>query len=495
MKEITRHLYVALSVLAVVLSINHAWAQSGEEDPPGQVDPGLTRAPGWLQIEGRLLVSRGQPVQLRGIGLGNWMLIEHFMIGLPQVDYVMRDTFEQVLGPEKARAFWSAYMDSYFSEDDMRRIRGLGFNHVRLPFSYRHLESDTQPGHWREDGFALLDRIVGWCRDQGLWVLLDLHSAPGCQATDWNAESAHGEVLLWDNLDYQNRIVNLWREIARRYRDEPTVLGYEILNEPDTDSPRQLAALNSLHLRCIRVIREVDPRHIIVANGDKHATDLRALAPETFSDPQVMAAFHFYHQYTPPLAQITSFPCTHNGVRIDEEFVIHRTGLAGRSQRESIERPEFLDEFGFHYSSPAIGSQRQIIAAVIKWCNKGQVNWNLWHYKDVRGMGLLHMREGTPWMNLLERVDAREMREAAEAAVRSYGAQVNEFMSLKAGERGWLQRETSRVLQQLMLREIVEQMRSMSVQELAALGESFSSKNFEADEAMVGILRANLHPE
>ena len=152
-------------------------------------------APQWMRIEGRNLVADGKPIRLRGIGLGNWMLVEHFMIGLPQVDYVMRQTFTEVLGPERAAAFWDAYMDNYFTEKDVARIRELGFNHVRLPFSYRQLESDAQPGQWREEGFRRLDRMIGWCRRQGLWVLLDLHSAPGCQASDWNAESAHGECF------------------------------------------------------------------------------------------------------------------------------------------------------------------------------------------------------------------------------------------------------------------------------------------------------------
>src|SRR5450756_3039653 len=80
----------------------------------------------------------------------------------------------------------------------------------------------------------------------------------------------------------QKRVAALWHEIARRYRNEPTVMAYEILNEPDTTFPRQVASLNAFHLRCIRAIREVDKRHIIVVNGDKHATDLRALDATTF---------------------------------------------------------------------------------------------------------------------------------------------------------------------------------------------------------------------
>src|ERR1039457_4871536 len=159
-----------------------AWARAaGAEDGPGDEPGGRNRtaptktAPLWVRIEGRSLVAGGEPARLRGIGLGNWMLVEHFMIGLPQVDYVMRETFTEVLGPEKSAAFWDAYMENYFTEKDIARITELGFNHVRLPFSYRHFESDARPGQWREEGFLLLDRMIGWCRQHGLAVLADFH--------------------------------------------------------------------------------------------------------------------------------------------------------------------------------------------------------------------------------------------------------------------------------------------------------------------------------
>ena len=124
------------------------------------------------------------------------MLIEHFMIGLPQVDHAMRRAFREVLGEAGRPAFWDAYMDAYLAEDDFAYLRSLGFNHVRLAFDYRHLESDWHPRAYRPEGFALLDRVIEWCRRHDLYVLLDLHAAPGCQAADWNAGSADGEALL-----------------------------------------------------------------------------------------------------------------------------------------------------------------------------------------------------------------------------------------------------------------------------------------------------------
>lgn len=471
------------------------WAAGGgREAQRGEGGRDVQAPPPWLRIQGRTLVADGQAVQLRGIGLGNWMLVEHFMLGLPQVDYVMRQTFEEVLGPEKAAAFWQAYMDNYITETDLARIKALGFNHVRLPFSYRHFESDAQPGQWREEGFQRLDRLIGWCRRQGLWVLLDLHSAPGCQAADWNAESAHGEIQLWDNAQDQERVAALWQEIARRYRREPTVMAYEVLNEPDTGSARQVASLNAFHLRCIHAIRQVDRRHIIVVDGDKHATDLRVLEAGTFADPQVMAAFHFYHQYTPPLRELTSFPGTNNGQIIDKAFLVQRTGLDRRSDRERIPRPEYLDEFGFSYWTPTVATQRKIIETTINWCEEQNVHWCLWHWKDVHGMGLWHMREGTPWLQWLDRVGAAQLRKESDTAITAYLGQVDGFLELDRASRAWLDHEVHRDLQRLTLRKLVEQMRGLSVEELAALGRSFNSDNFEVDQPMAAALQGLTAP-
>jgi hypothetical protein len=233
----------------------------------------------------------------------------------------------------------------------------------------------------------------------------------------------------------------------------------------------------------------VDKRHIIVVDGDKHATDLRALDSATFADPQVLAAFHFYHQYTPPLRDITTFPAVHDGQTIDADFVIHRTGLTERSDHERIARPEFLDEFGFHYRSPAVAAQRKIIETIIGWCERENVNWNLWHWKDVRGMGLWHMREGTPWLQLLERIGARRLQTEGDAAVKAYLAQVDGFLKLNQKSRVWLDHETRRDLQMQTLKKLVEEMKSLSAEDLSALGRSFNSDNFEVDEPMAAALR------
>jgi hypothetical protein len=431
-------------------------------------------------------------VSLRGIGLGNWMMVEHFMLGLPQVDHVMRRAFREVLGEDAEHAFWDAYMDAYLAEEDFAYLRSLGFNHVRLAFDYRHLESDLRPYEYRESGFALLDRVIGWCRRHDLYVLLDLHAVPGSQAPDWNAASADGEALFFDVRDFQDRVVALWGEIARRYRDEPVVMGYEILNEPVTRDAGQVERMNAFNRACLAAIRRHDSGHIVVVNGDHHATDLGAIAPDIFDDPQVMAAFHFYHQFTHPLRIVDQFPGVHDGTEIDETYLVRETGLAVRSDRDRIARPEFLGEFGINYwtgSSSGIEAQRSILEATIRYANANGIHWNVWHFKDVRGMGLLAMRDDTPWMAFLRESGVAGIASRAEAARDEYIARIGAILPLSDKRRFRLASEAERDFQLELLHAVVGDLRGRSLHDLEQLGASFASRNFVPDKRIEAALR------
>ena len=213
-----------------------------------------------LQAKGFQIMLGEKAVRLRGVNLGGWMLIEDYMIGLPWTEWKIREQFRRVLGEESYSAFFNAYMESYIAEADIAFLAQCGFNFVRLPFNYRHFESDLAPGKWQEDGFRRLENIVNLCRKHNIWVLLDLHAAPGAQARDQNAGSAYGEVYFWNYQNFMDRAAALWKEIARRYRGDSAVAGYNLLCEPVTHDP---ARLNAFYWQTIRACRRGRrfPRH------------------------------------------------------------------------------------------------------------------------------------------------------------------------------------------------------------------------------------------
>ena len=135
-----------------------------------------------VRTEGRNFVaSDGSVLQIKGISLGNWLMPEGYMFKF-EVSKSPRHiygAFDRLLGSEKAAAFWREYRDRYIARDDIRFIKSVGFNTVRIPLHYALFMTDD--GTIQGDGWALLDRVLGWVREAGLYAIVDLHAAPGGQ--------------------------------------------------------------------------------------------------------------------------------------------------------------------------------------------------------------------------------------------------------------------------------------------------------------------------
>ena len=237
-----------------------------------EVAPGVNP---FVHVAGGAIVDTdGSPILLRGVGMGNWLLPEGYMWGFGdrtasprQIEHLVR----ALLGNDGADRFWRQFRARFVAEADIARIAAEGFDHVRLPMNWRVLMSST--GAWLEDGFDCLDRLIDWCRTHGLRVLLDLHGAPGGQ-TGTNIDDSLGRPELFMDERNGELTVELWTEIARRYRDEPTVLGYDLLNEPLPDQWQHRFAedLVALYRRVTAAVRRVDPHHLIMYEGMHWAT-------------------------------------------------------------------------------------------------------------------------------------------------------------------------------------------------------------------------------
>ena len=142
----------------------------------------MNRDPNFLHVKSSQIVNgRGQVVRLRGFCLGGWMNMENFITGYPGHESGQRMAVAHVLSEDRARFFFDRFLHYFVMEDDLVFIKGLGCSVVRIPFNYRHFESDDWPFEYKPEGFALLDRVIGWARAQQLYVILDLHAVPGWQ--------------------------------------------------------------------------------------------------------------------------------------------------------------------------------------------------------------------------------------------------------------------------------------------------------------------------
>src|SRR5882724_12372756 len=174
----------------------------------------------FVTTRGKELVSvEGKPFLLKGINLGNWLLPEGYMFKFKTANSprLIQTVINELVGEDEGRRFWKTYHQNYITREDIKFIKQSGFNSVRVPFSYRLFASDTTPVRLEGEGYLLLDAVIAWCKAEHLYVILDMHAAPGGQTGD-NIDDSWGYPFLFESAESQDLIVRIWRNIAARYR-------------------------------------------------------------------------------------------------------------------------------------------------------------------------------------------------------------------------------------------------------------------------------------
>jgi hypothetical protein len=246
----------------------------------------------YVHTQGTEIVDgSGKPLHLHGINLGNWMVTEGYMWhfeGGPQSTREIEEFTTEMLGPEHAARFWKQYRDTYISREDIHQIKQMGFDSIRIPIHWKLFTTDDA------EGFTLLDRVIGWCHQEGLLVVIDLHAAPGGQ-TGANIDDSNGWPWLYTDASMQQQTIDLWKRIAHRYRNETAVMGYDLLNEPLPHYPqmRQFdAMLEPLYKRITAAIRTEDKHHAVILGGAKWDGDFMVFG-QPF-DSNVIYQLHVY---------------------------------------------------------------------------------------------------------------------------------------------------------------------------------------------------------
>jgi aryl-phospho-beta-D-glucosidase BglC (GH1 family) len=246
----------------------------------------------FVHAGGKYLVDpEGHTLQLRGINLGNWMVPEGYMFGLeggPQSPREIETFFNELIGPAEAAQFWQEYREAYITEDDIRYLHQTGVNSIRIPLHQKFFT----PGN--DEGLALLDRVVGWAEKYHLYVILDLHCAPGGQ-TGSNIDDSWGYPWLFESEASQAMTVAVWKRIAEHYRDNPAVLGYDLLNEPIPHYPalqKYNSQLEPLYKKLTAAVRTVDTNHLIILGGAQWDSNFAVFGAPF--DSNLMYTFHKY---------------------------------------------------------------------------------------------------------------------------------------------------------------------------------------------------------
>ncbi len=348
----------------------------------------------FIQTEGSNFILNGEKIILRGWALGSWMNFEHFMIGMPGTNSMIIEAFEEVYGKERSTEFFSRINEEMISEKDIHFLKNIGINSIRIPFGYHWFMSDEKPFEFLEDGFQKLNRVVELCEKNELYIILDLHSTPGSQNTDWHSDNITGQSLFWKYRCFQDQVIWLWKEISKRYADHSWIIGYDIINEPGYGLTGE--QINGFYDRAITAIRENDSNHILFLEGIDFGRDFVPL--KKFEDDQIAYTVHFY----PFVLKDNILDVNMNDSRRMEIFTEIFDRQIGSIQR--FQRPIWCGESGYEILDGQEAFYSKLLLHNIDICESRGISWNLWTYKDARVMGIVIPTEESRWIQLCRKI-------------------------------------------------------------------------------------------
>ncbi len=252
----------------------------------------------FMKVKGRDIIGTdGKPFLIKGTNLGNWLVPEGYMFKFQNTNSpkMIHETFAQLIGPSEAKLFWNKFLDNYITYADIKYLKSIGVNSVRVPFNYRLFTNEDYLGqNDASRGFELLDKVINWCKKEDLYVILDMHCAPAGQTGD-NIDDSYGYPFLFESEDARKLTKDIWKSIARKYSNEPIILGYDLLNEPiahyfNKDSLNHF--LVPFYKELTKEIRSVDQNHILFLGGAQWNTNFSVF--NTPIDPNVVYTFHLY---------------------------------------------------------------------------------------------------------------------------------------------------------------------------------------------------------
>lgn len=344
----------------------------------------------------QIVNSGGQPIFLRGVNLGGWLMMEAYFLHTPNYpEKKFRKEFSEHLGAKALAEFDRAFRNSFVQEKDIKIIASFGFNCLRVPFHYRCVEN--KPYEFKAEGLRYLDWIVRLGKKYKLYIILDLHAAPGSQNHDWHADSS-GPAEFWLKKEYRKRAVAVWEFLADRYKNEEYLAGYDILNEAVTDDTK---TLNEFYKEVIAAIRRVDKNHILFIEGNRWAQDLTCLA--AIQDDNYALSVHAYEpiEFTAHFIPHLVYPMTGHPRKWNKEASRKLLATyASAAQKYSI--PIYVGEFGVNYRNNYYGEDLWL-KDMLELYEEFGFHWTYWTYKAVKSNifpdGIFSFYDNPPWVN------------------------------------------------------------------------------------------------
>ena len=332
-------------------------------------DPGAPLPALPLRTQGRFILdAKGQRLKLAAV---NWY-------GAEEKDYVVAGLDLAPL-PELAR-----------------RIRQLGYNAVRLPWSNQMYEQNPliddallqkNPTLRGQRALAVLDAVITELARQGLLVILDNHTSDA----DWCCSDMDQNGLWWNSRYSELDWISDWRAMVHRYREQPAVVGVDLRNEPRAASGRSPTwggAEPSLDWKraagsCAEEILKLNPNLLIFVEGLNYSTDFGGV----YTDPlQLSVAGRLV--YSPH-----DYAWFHNGLSSYAEL---KTALGNKwgfllVQGKPYTAPVWVSEFGTcHTGADCIDGatgQGLWFAGIRQYLREADIDWAYWAWNGTQARG------------------------------------------------------------------------------------------------------------
>ncbi|MBK8661057.1 MAG: cellulase family glycosylhydrolase [Ignavibacteriales bacterium] len=314
-------------------------------------------AQGFLKVSGKNIVNgAGQNYILKGVGFGGWLLQEGYMLhtsAFANAQWQIRAKITDLIGEENTETFYETYRNNYVKKVDIDSLKAWGFNSIRLPFHYNLFATNTNPPVFLQKGFDYTDSLLAWCKANQMYLILDMHGAPGGQSDQPISDYNPAFPSLWESEQNKDLTVKIWRKLAEKYKDEEWIGGYDLLNEPKWDLGTNNVPLRDLYIRLTDTIRAVDTNHILYIEGNWYATDFAGLTPPW--DANMVYSFHKYWN-------------TNNTGSI--QYLL--------DLRNNSNRPLWLGETG--------ENSNQWLSDFVELMHNNNIGWATWPHKKIKSI-------------------------------------------------------------------------------------------------------------
>ncbi|MBM0799891.1 hypothetical protein D0399_06225, partial [Staphylococcus epidermidis] len=364
-----------------------------------------------LTTKGKEIQKDGKNFQLKGVNAGNAFTTEGYLGGITGKQYEdypkpyknktykeLKEKLDDEFGPKEAKKKLNTYANNHWTDEDFQNVKDMGLNTIRLPINYINVTNykkgmDPKDVEMNSHSFDAIDKFVEKAKEHGLYVIIDLHGAPYSQnGEEHSADSNHGnkdngeswDGHFWDTddqdastskkvADAQGKTKEILHNIAKHYKDEDAIAGYDVLNEPKGQSeashkPKPDPQVNQFYKDAVKSIRDSGDKHIIFLEGIWNPDNLKD--PSYYKDTAHNLVYE-YHNYA-----------TKEDGSVRESFDKKLDNI----KNSKFNVPSYLGEFSIQSMKDGPNANSDDLKHIVNKANKNNLSWTIWN-NDVQGDG------------------------------------------------------------------------------------------------------------